>query len=165
MTRFVTRLLLLAVSLTVAGHAAAKGKIAQIELTRFPSKTTLVISDPQVVSQFNIWNGPGVLVADPAVRYHGMFADWPKGVVARKPSGLRRYRVEFQFEDLVSAYVVFYEFNPAMPGGYVYLPARREPEGVTNTAMIYHGVEGHWFRSSETWERLVRPAMQSAVVQ
>jgi hypothetical protein len=165
MLRSVTCTFVMAVAAAGADPAEAKDRIAQIELTRFPARSTLVISDPKVVSKFNIWNGPGVTASDPRVRNQGMFADWNKGVVARKPNGLQRYRVEFTFEERATPYVVFYEFNPALPGGYVYLPARREPEGIANTALIYHGVEGHWFHSSAAWEELVRPSMESAVVQ
>jgi hypothetical protein len=84
--------------------------------------------------------------------------------VLDRPVGLQRYEVVFQIERWQAPhnrYVVFYEFNPAQAGGYIYLPDRTEESGRTNISLIYHGVEGKWFRASSAWEKLVRPLVKN----
>jgi hypothetical protein len=83
-----------------------------------------------------------------------------------------RYEVTFRVEteetrnDAATKYVVLYEFDPAAKGGYIYLPRANDRSiaggAPANGGLIHHGVEGNWFNSTGTWERLVRPIIERA---
>jgi hypothetical protein len=169
------RILALAVlvMLSIAETASAKGKTVRIEITGASLATPLQITDPDIVGSFSIWNGPGVTVNGQQVhldpRYQdGTFIDWPKGQLARAPTGLQRYEVSFYCafehptEEVKFCYGVTYAYDASSDHGYMYLPGPADKAFKSNTPAIYHGVEGNWFRTTGSWERLVRPLIEKA---
>ena len=108
--------------------ASAKGRTIAIEIKGATLMTPITISDADIVSRFNVWNGPGVRVngqpdyLDPD-KESGRFIDWPKGTVGEHRTGLQRYEVTFRVEteearnDAATKYVVLYEFDPQPRAG------------------------------------------------
>ena len=147
--------------------ALAKGQIAKI-IVHGEDLPALEITDPTILDSFDIWQGPGVRVNGKPVHLNPdepgpAFIDWINGEVVERPSGLRRYKITFAIDGRVrGAYVVHYEFNPVVVGGYIHLPGKGDPHFPENVALIAHGVEGRWFHSSASWERLVRPLIVTA---
>lgn len=155
----------------------SKGETIQIQIEGGDLALPIEITDPAIVSKFNIWNGPGVStstygVPDPPAyldpnRTAGRFIDWPEGIVETRPEGLDRYRITFRIASRgnaphsVQSYKVIYEFGPDSDQGYMYLPKFSDPNYVGG--LIYHGVEGNWFYSSASWETLVRPIIESSI--
>ena len=156
--------------------AWSKGETIQIEIEGGDLASPIEITDPAIVSKFNIWNGPGVStsqygVPDPPAyldpnRPAGRFIDWPKGIAEKRPQGLDRYQVTFRIAgpenspQSLRSYKVIYEFGPNSDKGYMYLPDFSDPE--FRNGLIYHGVEGNWFYSSESWESLMKPVIESS---
>jgi hypothetical protein len=124
-----------------------------------------VITDPELVSQFNIWNGPGVETRGPdgvrrppehldSDQSAGRFIDWPRGIANQRPPGLQRLEVTFvmDFQEQqgnLPSYRFAYERDPS-ESGFIYLP------DWTNS-LISHGVEGNWFHASDRWNELIGP--------
>ncbi len=164
--RYATTALLVCL-LGAGATASAKARIVAIEITGPGMASPLRITAPEVISSFHIWNGPGVRVNDRPVhldpaRQQGHFIDWPRGEAHRRPAGLQRFTVTFHLDrerapyESWTRYVVFYAFDPATDGGYIYLPLREDIRPHHNSA-IRHGVEGSWFHSTAAWEELIRP--------
>ena len=155
----------------------SKGETIQIDIDGGGLALPIEITDPDIVSKFNIWNGPGVStstygVPDPPAyldpnRPAGRFIDWPKCIVETRPEDLDRYQVAFQIASRgnaphsIQSYRVMYEFGPNSDQGYIYLPDFSDPN--YRNGLIYHGVEGNWFYSSASWEALVRPIIESSI--
>lgn len=156
----------------------SKGETQKIEIKGDDLNSPIEITDPNIVSSFNIWNGPGVSTRGPDGVPHppaylnpnktaGRFIDWPKGTVEQRPDGLKSYEVKFHIAGresetgVIGTYQVIYRFNPSVPQGYMYLPTGRERSA--NTGLIAHGVEGAWFYASASWEELVRPIICKAI--
>ena len=163
--------LALLVATIVASPVAAKCRSSAIEVSGGALAEVLSIREPDVVSQFHIWQGPGVRINDKPVhedpeRQQGAFIDWPRGEATGRPKDLERYQVAFLCPEAGDSpharYVVYYEFDPAHDGGFMSLPGRPDPLFASNTFSIYHGVEGKWFQSSAAWERLMRPRIEAA---
>jgi hypothetical protein len=156
--------------------AWSKGETVQIDIDGGDLALPIEITDPAIISRFNIWNGPGVStssygVPDPpayldSIQPAGRFIDWPKGVVETRPEDLDRYRVTFQIASRgnaphsIQSYRVMYEIGPDSDKSYMYLPTFSDPN--YTGGLIYHGVEGNWFYSSASWEALVRPIIESS---
>lgn len=160
----------LALLLGAPGIASAKAKTLRIEITGPGLSLPLLLTSPEIVQSFDIWNGPGVRVngepvhLDPA-HQHGHFIDWPRGIANDRAAGMQRFTITFHLDvvrpppyESSSRYVVFYEFEPPKSGGYIYLPSREETQSHSNTAII-HGVEGNWFFSTAAWEQHIRAAI------
>jgi len=148
-----------------ASLAWAKGATTQIVIDGALLSSPVEISDPDIAGNFHVWNGPGVWVndqsvhRDPANLAHSVI-NWAKEAASDRPEGLESYEVTLVIEGRESPgrrYVVTYEFDPATPGGYIYLPRL-----ASNTSLIWHGVEGNWFSASEAWERMIRPVIEDA---
>lgn len=167
------------VALTLAAAPASpKSQTIRIEIDSSTLAAALEISDPAVLNRFSIWNGPGVRVNDQPVHIEpdnqeriGSFIDWPRGMVSMRSSGLQQYDVTFhqggreRMHEWHRRYVVRYAYNPSTEGGYIYLPGPTDGDDYKrNVFSIVHGVEGNWFHSSATWEQLVRPLIEKAVV-
>ena len=156
--------------------AWSKGETIQIDIDGADLTSPIEITDPAIVSKFNIWNGPGVSTSSYGVpnppayldpnRPAGRFIDWPEGIIKTRPEDLDRYQVSFRIagrenaRNSVQSYKVLYEFGPDSDHGYMYLPKFSDPSYVGG--LIYHGVEGNWFYSSASWEALVRPIIESS---
>lgn len=155
-----------------AAPAIAKSPILAIEVSGDALQQPLRITDPDILGQFNYWNGPCCRVRpesmnpDPDMK-QGAFIDWLAGAAEDRPPGLVRYEIAFVVRELPAPqgrYVVYYEIDPDAQGGYFYLPRRSESaQGAANTFMIYQGVEGNWLRSSAAWEAAVRPLIQASI--
>jgi len=52
--------------------------------------------------------------------------------------------------------------EPSSGQGFVYLPGSSDPRWQRNVTSIYRGVEGHWFRAADAWDRFVQPLIASA---
>ena len=163
---------------TIPATGWSKGKTIKIVIKGDHISSPIEITNPDIVDQFNIWNGPGVGTRGPDGVPHppayldpnrsaGRFIDWPKGAVEQYPDGLKSYDVKFHIagrdseSGVIGTYHVLYRFNPSVPQGYMYLPTWQERNA--NTQFIVHGVEGAWFYASTAWEELVRPIIGNAI--
>jgi hypothetical protein len=150
------------VVLILCAELFAKGPTVRITVTGGSLGSPLVATPK--MAQFSVWTGPTVRVnGQPEVDNPYSYFDWSKGRIADRPHGLQRYQVIFDVKlDRERPYVVWYEYDPATPGGYIYLPGKGEKHYRGNTSIIYHGVEGSWFSSSQSWEQKVRPLIEKA---
>jgi hypothetical protein len=148
--------------------AFSKGQIAKIVVASKDSPTALEVTDAAILGSFDIWHGPGVRVNGQPVHLNAedpgpAFINWLTDEKVERSSSLLRYQVTFVIEGRArGAYVVLYEFDPEVAGGYIYLPGTGDAHGSENVRLIYHGVEGRWFHSSAAWEWLVRPLVMDA---
>lgn len=159
----------LALLLGAPGIVSAKANTLRIEITGPGLSRPLLLTAPEIVGSFHIWNGPGVTVNGEPVhldpdRQRGHFIDWPRGIASHRTVGMPRFTVTFHLDaerapyESWSRYVVFYEFEPSSAGGYIYLPLQKDTHPHVNTAIV-HGVEGNWFFSSTAWEQHIRAAI------
>jgi hypothetical protein len=168
MKTFVVSTLASVVLLALPLVASAKGQIVRLIVHGADLSAALEIIDSEVVGSFDIWQGPGVQVNGKSVHLNRddpgpAFIDWFNGASTERPTGLLRYEVTFVIDGRARGeYVILYEFDPSVAGGYVYLPGRGDAHASENVGLIYHGVEGNWFHSSARWERLVRPLVEQA---
>ena len=161
----------LLVSLSIAGTpASAKGVTTKITLTDLTAGTSIDITNPDLLRDFNVWAGPGTSSGG-VEGTDGFIVDWRSGIAADPPSALRRYEVAFYstsasaVERTEPEYVVFYAFDRSPRRGFVYLPGKTDKRYATNVRAIYRGNEGHWFRASDAWQRVVEPlALPAAAV-
>ena len=143
----------------------AKGVTVKITVSNAGLEAHLAITDPGVVGKFSIWTGPNsrwrTKGGEWQTDYSGAFVDFPAGTVESTPEDLLRFDVEFfvaampEQSPIEETYKMRYAMEPSRAGGYVYLPS--------GNPFIYHGVEGHWFHSTQAWENLVRPLIQQAL--
>ena len=145
----------------------AKGATVKIEISSAQLSKPISVTDPDIVGEFNIWSGPnsrwrsknGSWITD----YSFIFIDFPGGVISSPPDNLFTFDVEFHIAGapdqppVEETYKVQYAINPSENGGYMYLP--------TGNLFVYHGVEGNWFRSIESWEKLVRPIVEQTLLE
>jgi len=117
-----------------------------------------------------------IQITDPAVRQFQIWSDFiiDANRVAHAPVGLHHYKVSF-YEGCVEssachsaepslAYVVFYDYDPSMQEGFVYLPGGHDEFARLNMWHIYRGkaYEGHWFRATKAWDDFVKPMISRA---
>lgn len=156
--RFLGVLLLLLALVPVT--VCAKAHTSKITIKGTGLTTPIEITDPKVLADFRVWAGPGTSSNE----QESLIVNWSQGADAERPSGLQRYEVSFYAklpeEQLI--YVVFYEYDPSIEHGYVYLPRYSEEWWKLNVRTIWHGVEGHWFRASRAWESVARPLIGKA---
>jgi hypothetical protein len=147
--------------LVIPAQMFAKGSTVKITIKGADLKFPIEITDPEVLTRFQVWSGPGTSAFDPNAG--GFVVDWSQAV-AEPAKGLPRYEVSFyaklQNERLV--YVVLYAYDPATDHGYIYLPGRTDKWYELNVSTIYHGVEGRWFRAWSAWEVIARPLIAGA---
>lgn len=169
MQRSMIRLIVILASLFVVLSASGKARTVMIRITGAEIAESLEITDPDIVGRFFVYTGPGVRVNGQQVHLEkegqpGAFIDWRKGTVEH-PSGLNQFEIGFFCESRgeLLCYRATYEYDPACnQTGYIFLPGRGDDRYVLNTSTVYHGVEGNWFRSSPSWEKLVRPQIEKA---
>jgi hypothetical protein len=146
--------------LAVGAQVFAKGPTTKITIKGADLKSPIEITDPEVLSKFEVWNGPSPRLSSNG---SGFVVDWSQPV-AEPPEGLQRYEVAFYAkrtnESLV--YVVVYEYDPATDQGYIYFPSRTDEWYRLNVRTIYRGVEGRWFRAWSAWETVARPLIAGA---
>ena len=96
--------------LAVSTLVWSKGPTIKIVIEGDALSAPIEITDPDILSQFNIWNGPGVSTSGPDGVPHppayldpgrsaGRFIEWPKGEATARPSGLQRLEVTFYVGD------------------------------------------------------------------
>ena len=149
--------------------ALAQKQLLEIEIIGDGVAAPIDITDPAIIGVFSIWNGPSVVIhsqgarvppthLDPNVR-DGRFIDWPRGVAAPPPPGLKRYQATFHISTHTAAtrqYIVAYEFDAAAAQGYIYVPTW------TTNDLISHGVEGNWMYAIRQWDEAIMPVIQSS---
>lgn len=147
----------------------SKGAINRIVIDPMDAGTPIVITDPEVLERFAIWTGPGVVgwtTADtPDPGEPGFLIDWATGPASDLPKDLKHYKVTLYVDDREAprnTYEVLYSTNRSARAGYIYLPGPNDDIGLSNTSLIYRGVEGNWFRASQAWEATVKPLLASA---
>ena len=171
MARLNLRVMICVATLAVAANAWAKGETVKIVISGDGLSSPLEITNPDIVGQFNIWNGPGVTTVglggvpdSPAYldpdRTAGRFIDWPLGIARDLPAGMQRLEVAFSIGGRLTPindekYWFAYEIDAENRRGYVYLPRWQG-------SYIRHGVEGNWFYASERWDELMMPAVSEA---
>lgn len=165
-------------TLTLASLAAwPKSQITRIAIVGPSLTAPLEITDPGILARFNIWNGPGVRLNGEQIHLNsperiGAFIDWARGPLPDQPPSSGIYTVTFHLggrepmREWHRRYVVKYAYDPAAPGGYIYLPGRNDGEVYErNVFSIGHGVEGSWFHSAPAWEQFVRPAITKSAAR
>jgi hypothetical protein len=146
--------------LVIPAQLLAKGETVKITIKGADLKAPIEITDPKVLTEFQVWTGPGTSSSAPGFNPNapGFIVDWSQ-TVAEPPKGLHCYEVSFYAkmpnERLV--YVVFYEYDPVTEHGYLYLPGRTDESYWLNMGTIARGVEGKWFRAWSVWESVARP--------
>jgi hypothetical protein len=144
----------------------AKGDMVRIEIRGEALAESIATTDPKIQA-FHVWSGPGV--NNVAVeKAEGFIANWKNGAVLAPPARMPRYELSWyagchkgsancRSTQPFIAYVVLYARDPSSGQGFVYLPGRGEPSYDLNVRSIYRGpqVEGHWFRTTESWDRFV----------
>ncbi len=154
--------------LVIPAQVLAKGQTVKITIKGADLKTPIEITNPKILTEFQVWSGPGTSSSAPGFNPSapGFIVDWSQAV-AEPPKGLQRYEVSFYAkmpnERLI--YVVFYEYDPATEHGYIHLPGRTDEWYRLNVSTIFHGVEGKWFRAWSVWESVARPLIADAKVR
>ena len=153
----------------------AKGDTVQVEIKGGARTSPIQITDPKS-HEFNVWAGPGANHAPPE-RANGFVGNWQTSAMPPPGARLEHYQVSFYVSCLHAndqrcasdghylAYVVSYDFDPALKQGYVYLPGHGEPWFELNAASILRGpaAEGHWFLAADSWDAFVRPIIERAL--
>ncbi len=159
------------VLLWLSAVLSSKGSTSKIVISGAPLAAPIDISDANIVKQFQVWTGPGTTVcvggrANCVEGTQGFIIDWLAGATVERPSGLQHYEVSFfVVDDRFAgppgpehlAYVVSYEYDPTTSQGYVYLPSKGDQWFPLNSASIYRGREGNWFRATPAWQDTVVP--------
>ena len=150
---------------------SAKGATSKITIAGATLVKPIEITETSIVSRFHVWTGPGTTVCrggrgNCVEGTEGFIIEWLSGAVAERPSGLQHYEVSFyatdnRFPDQPGqeqlAYVVAYEYDPGSSQGYVYLPGGGDQWYPLNSASIYRGREGKWYRANAAWQSVVVP--------
>ena len=144
--------------LAIPAQLFAKAKTDKITITGAGLKVPIEITDPNIVSSFQVWSGAGTS-ADAQPR--SFIVDWSKGQAAEPPKGLPRYEVSFwaKLSEERVVYVVQYEYDPATNTGYVYLPGPGEKWYRLDCSSICRDVEGEWFHAWSEWDKVAGPLL------
>jgi hypothetical protein len=147
----------------------AKADTSKIIIKGPDLSAPIEITDPKTLASFDVWSGTGTTCttasgescAPPSTE--SFIVDWSHPMVGH-PTGLHRYEVSFyaKMPDERLIYVVFYEFDPTIKQGYVYLPGRNEEWYQLNVSALIHGVEGKWLPAWSAWEDVARPLIAGA---
>jgi hypothetical protein len=161
--------------LAVSVPVWAKGKLVLIEVKGATLSTPIRITDAKI-ENFQPWAGPGT-ATNGVPSTEGFIVDWHAGVVTPHGSGLQHYEVSFyvtcgtgtndpecpaQVPYIAGTrlvYVVFYDYDPSLPRGFVYLPGKGSPFYYLNMRSIARGCEGNWFLAKDSWEDFIRPVI------
>jgi hypothetical protein len=150
----------------------AKGDLVIIKINGRSLAAPIEITDPKI-QEFNPWAGPGTFTfTNNTPNAEGFVIDWHAGVVnTQHPLGLQHYQVSFYAgcrtrtdprclsEKPRLVYFVYYEYDPSLPRGFIYIPGKGSPFYYVNMGSIARGCEGNWFIASNSWERFVRPVI------
>jgi hypothetical protein len=160
--------------LTVPSLAWSKGETIKIVIEGDDLLVPIEITDPEVVGQFSIWNGPGVGVRDPLGEPDpsayvepegsvGRFIDWPKGFANTHPRHLQRLEVTFfvgvpRETGNTRKFVFAYEIDWNNEDGYIFLPMWKND-------LIWHGVELNWLHAHKRWNETIMPIVAQQSVE
>jgi hypothetical protein len=144
----------LVIVLAVSTPLSAKGTTTRITIEGGDLAAPVVLADPIVLQQFNVWAGRGTRM-NGVEGNDGFIIDWRAGAVS-DPAGGPEYTVSFFVtrngnEQL--AYKVVYRRDRS--GGFVYLPGSGHEWYRLNVRAIFRGCEGRWFRATTAWEQAV----------
>ncbi len=155
----------LLVALPFAGDCLAKSKTERIEVSRDEVAVATIVGDP--AERITIWSGPGTKMTLADGTGHMTvteqdFADWKAGAV-EAPRERPVYSVSFFCKaceparrDTWRCYGVRYVPGRDGERGYILIPKPGDDEYEVNVRTIYRGVEGQWFRATESWDALMR---------
>jgi|HubBroStandDraft_5_1064220.scaffolds.fasta_scaffold44802_3 hypothetical protein len=153
----------------------AKGQLVLIEISGATLGTPVRITDAKI-ENFSPWAGPGTST-NGVENTEGFIVDWKAGVVKSHGAGLQHYEVSFYASchtetndprcltkasftvGMRLVYVVFYDYDPSLPRGFVYLPGKGSSFYYLNMGSIARGCEGNWFLAKDSWEDFIRPLM------
>jgi len=148
--------------LLAPNSALAKGKTLKITIDGGNLRNTIEIKSPRVLAPFRVWSGPGTS-AYPSIDHAApsFIVDWSQGALRNHPENLPLYKISFWADSPKPrvVYVVFYEYDPAVKQGYVYLPGQNDEWFALNIATIMRDVEGKWFRSWSAWDQVASPLL------
>jgi hypothetical protein len=157
----------------------AKGQLVLIELRGANLSAPVRITDAKI-ENFSPWAGPGT-ATNGVENTEGFIVDWQAGVVRPHGAGLQHYEVSFHVSCDTAAidprcltkapftmrmrlvYVVFYDYDPSSPRGFVYLPGKGSSFYYLNMGSIARGCEGNWFLARDSWEDFIRPVMSKTL--
>ena len=143
----------LLVALLFSSVLYAKTPLAKITITA-DGKRPIEITDPNTVSYFHVWSGPGTSSNET----QSFIIDWTHRCGA-PPATLQRYHVRFYGKDDRLIYTVDYVVEPSLRRGCVYLPGKSDDAYPANASAILRGVEGNWFRAWPAWDKVAIPAI------
>jgi hypothetical protein len=163
----------LGMALALSTAISAKGETNRITVAGGTLARPIDIIDSSIVRQFQVWTGPGTAVCiggrgNCVEGTEGFIVDWSSNVAERR-GGLPHYEVSFYVIDNRLpgqpgsehlAYVVAYEYDAAASQGYVYVPGKGDRWYALNSASIYRGREGKWFRATRAWQDAVVPLIE-----
>src|SRR2546421_4516157 len=147
--------------LVIPARVFAKGDTVKITITGAGLQAPIEITDPKVLTNFQVWTGLGTGSDAPGFNPNtpGFIIDWSKGATTEPPRKFPRYEVSFYAklpnERLI--YVVCYEYDPLTKQGYVYLPGKADRDYWLNVGTIFRHVEGSWFPAWSKWDDVARP--------
>jgi len=104
----------------LAAPAFAEGPTVKITMEGGSLRAPVVMTEPQVLAPFRVWEGPGASSYDNSESQVSSFiVNGSHGATAQPPHGLPRYKVSFWADEpqekLVD--VVYYEFDPTTKAG------------------------------------------------
>ena len=160
--------------LTFPSLAWSKGQTIKIVIEGDNLIAPIEITDPEVVGQFSIWNGPGVGMRDPLEEPDlsvyvepegavGHFIDWPKGFANSHPRHLQRLQVTFfvgvpRQPGKSRKFVFAYEIDWDNEDGYIFLPMWKND-------LIWYGVELNWLHAHKRWNETIMPIVAQELVE
>ena len=125
------------------------------------------ITSPGTLDKYSFFNGPGVSTSGGGYA-PGTIINWTSGAVAGPSARREHYEISVYWPPRTRpqagcytdkpclVYVAFYDYDPVSRQGFVYLPGKGEPWHDLDINLLYHGVEGHWFRATDSWTAFVR---------
>jgi hypothetical protein len=166
--------------LGVSSTLWAKAPTILIEVKGAGLTSPIEITSPEALKKYTFFDGPGVgggfgpTAMSGAI---GSIIDWKSGFVAQPPAGRMHYEISVYWPPHVRpdtlrfrdgqqlqcltekpclVYVAFYDYDPRSKRGFVYLPGKGERWHDLDIFLLYHGVEGHWFKATDSWTGFVR---------
>jgi hypothetical protein len=150
-----------------APELGAKSETKKITIAGDTLASPIVITDPTILSRFNVWTGPGTSGTVQGVAWKATegFVIASATPVDSRPQGLARYEVTFLVnrqdrDGHDMAYVIFYEYDARADRGYVYFPGFDDPQWKTNVFLIMRDLEGRWYPASRAWQDVVTPLIR-----
>jgi hypothetical protein len=154
-------------SLNLSASLWAKADAILITVKGSNLAAPIEIMSPKALDKYSFFNGPGVSSSGGGYA-PGTIIDWKSGTLAQLPARREHYQISVYWpprtrpqagcysEKPCLVYVAFYDYDPLSGRGFVYLPGRGEPWHDLDVNLLYHGVEGHWFRATDSWTAFAR---------